>query len=127
MIQSEMNDILMVLAVGVFADKKVLSSEIQVFIRSVSRVQLSKRDIPMISEAKALTWFEMNKDEVRQKFAGPRSEFDAWFVPILERVGEHANKEACLHLLNMIFLADREIHNSETALMALIKRVWNLH
>lgn len=126
MLQPEMHDILMVLAVGVFADKKIHSSEIQVFMRSVSRVQLSKRDIPILSEAKALSWFEMNKGEVRQMFAGPRSEFDGWFIPILKRVGNHADKDALLHLLNMIFLADREMHNSETALMTLIKGVWNL-
>ena len=126
MLKSEMHDILMVLAVGVFADKKIHSSEIQVFMRSVSRVQLSKRDMPILSEAKALSWFEMHKDKVRQMFAGPRSEFDAWFIPILKRVGKHADKDALLHLLNMIFLADREMHNSEMALMTLIKRVWNV-
>lgn len=126
MLKPEMHDILMVLAVGVFADKKIHSSEIQVFIRSVSRVQLSKHDTPIMSEAKALSWFEMNKDEVRQMFAGPRSEFDSWFVPILKRVGQHADTDALLHLLNMIFLADREMHVSEMALMTLIKRVWNV-
>ncbi|WP_427452647.1 hypothetical protein [Litorimonas sp. WD9-15] len=126
MIQSEMNDILMVLAVGVFADKKIHSSEIEVFIRSVSRIRLSEYDVPKVSEAKALTWFEMNKDDIRERFNGPRSEFDAWLIPILKRVEDHADKEALLHLLNMIFLADREVHNSERAMMVLIKRVWNL-
>ena len=61
MLKSEMHDTLMVLAVGVFADKKIHSSEIQVFMRSVSRVKLSKNDESMLSEAKALSWFEMNK------------------------------------------------------------------
>jgi len=124
--QTELNDILMVLTVGVYADKRVHSSEIEVFIKSVSRLNLSNREIPKISEAKALAWFEMNKDEVRQIFNGPRSEFDSWFIPILKRVGTHGDKDALLHLLNMIFLADREVHISETALMVLIKRVWNL-
>ena len=124
--QSEMNDILMVLAVGIYADKKIHSSEIKVFIKSVSRVNLSKRKLPKISEARALAWFENNKDNVRHIFAGPRSEFDKWFVPILERVGVHAEKAALIHLLNMIFLADNEVHVSETALMALVKRVWRL-
>lgn len=124
--QSEMNDILMVLTVGIYADKKIHSSEIDVFIKSVSRIDLSRKDVPKLSEAKALAWFEMNKDHVRHIFTGPRSEFNAWFEPILERVGQHVDKQAFLHLLNMIFLADREVHNSEIALMALIKRVWNI-
>lgn len=124
--QTDLNDILLILTVGIYADKKIHSSEIEVFIKSVSRLNLSKRDIPTISEAKALAWFEMNKDNVRHIFNAPRSEFEKWFVPILERVGSHADKEALLHILNMIFLADREVHISETALMVLIKRVWGL-
>ena len=125
--QSEINDILMVLTVGIYADKKIHSSEIEVFIKSVSRMNLSNQNIPKLSEAKALAWFEMNKDHIRHIFAGPRSEFDAWFIPILNRVGTHANKPALLHLLNMIFLADNEVHVSETALMTFVKRTWKLN
>lgn len=126
MLESEINDILTVLAVGIFADKKIHSSEIQVFIKSVSSVKLSKNHVEQISEARALTWFEMNKDIVRAKFSGPRSEFDSWLIPILQRVGEQADKDTMLHLLNEIFLADNEFHISETALMVLIQRVWGL-
>ena len=124
--QSDLHDILMLLAVGVFADKRIHSSEIEVFIKSVSRLELSNRDLPKISEAKALSWYEMHKDEVRRRFAGPRAEFDEWFIPILNRVGTHADKIVLIDLLDMIFLADNEVHNSEKALMVLIKRVWNL-
>ncbi|MEP3654059.1 MAG: hypothetical protein ABJO36_04100 [Litorimonas sp.] len=124
--QTEMNDILMVLTVGIYADKRIHSSEIEVFIKSVARMNLSKHKLPKISEAKALAWFEMNKDHVRHIFSGPRSEFDKWFIPILKRVGQHGDKIALLNLLNMIFLADNEMHVSEIALNNLIKRVWNL-
>lgn len=124
--QTEMNDILMVLTVGIYADKKIHASEIEVFIKSVSRMNLSKHRLPTISEAKALAWFEMNKDHVRHIFSGPRSEFDRWFIPILERVGLHGDKLALLQLLRMIFLADNEMHVSELALTNLIKRVWGL-
>ena len=120
------NDILTVLAVGVFADKKVHSSELQVFIRSVSGVRLSKLKLPEVSETKALAWFEVNKPTIRKMFDGPNAEFNAWFVPILERVGEHANKDELLHLLNLIFIADDENHSSEMAMMALVKHVWEL-
>lgn len=124
--QSEQNDILMLLTVGVFADKRIHSSEVMVFMKSVSRMKLSKHDIPHISEAQALAWFEMNKDHVRHIFTVPTAEFEAWLIPILERLAAHVDKEALTHLLNMIFLADHEIHISEIALMTLIKRVWNL-
>lgn len=124
--QSELNDILMLLTVGIFADKRIHSSEVLVFMKSVSRIKLSTRDIPEISEAKALSWFEMNKDHVRHIFTVPTEEFEAWLIPILERLAVHADKDALLKLLDEIFEADQEIHISETALMTLIKRVWKL-
>ena len=126
MLQPEIQDILTVLTIGIFADGKIHSNEVKVFIKSVSRLKLSNYDLPKISEAKALSWFELNKEDMNQKLSDPRSEFDAWFLPILERVGQHADKDALLHLLTMIFLADNELHNSETALIALIRRMWNL-
>lgn len=121
-----MQDILTVLAVGIFADKKVFASEIQVFTRSVSRVELTNLEIPMISGAQALMWFELNKDNIREKFDGPRADFDNWLIPILERVAEHADTMALLKLLNQISLADDELHISEKALMVLVKKIWGL-
>lgn len=126
MLGKEPDDILTVLAVGVFADKRIFSSEIQVFISSVSNLELSDLDLPKISGAKALTWFEMNKQTIQDKFEGPRSEFDAWFVPILERVGEYVDKEKFLKQLDDIFIADDEIHISETAMRVLVERVWGV-
>lgn len=124
--QTDLNDILLLLTVGIYADKRVHANEIAVFTRSLSRLELSKNDIPKISEAKALAWFEMNKDNVRHIFNAPRSDFNRWFIPILERVGQHAHKSVLLRLLTDIFLADDEMHVSETALDVLIKRVWKL-
>ena len=124
MLDTKMNDILTVLAVGVFADKKIHSSEVLVFIRSVSTVQVSTLDLSLMSEAKALSWFELNKRLIKEKFEGPRDAFEAWFTPIVTRVGEHADKDAFLALLDKIFLADDEVHVSEAAMMVLVKRVW---
>ena len=125
--QSELDDILMVLLIGVYADKKIVSSEIKVFIRSVSRLNLSDRDLPKISEAKALAWFEMNKNHVREMFNSPRSKFERWFLPILKRVEKHGNKTTLFQILDMIFKADNEVHISEKALAVLIKRVWGIN
>jgi len=126
MIAKEMEDILTVLAVGIFADKKVFASEIQVFTRSVSRVGLTTLDIPMLSGAQALMWYETNKDHIRGKFNGPRAEFDAWLIPILERVSDHADTEYLVKLIEQISLADQELHISEKALMVLVERIWDL-
>ena len=124
MIDTELEDILTVLAIGVYADKRIFASEIQAFTRSVSGVELSKRENSKVSGAQALMWFEMHKDEIRAKFDGPRPEFDAWIVPILERVSEHGNIDELIRLLDTISVADDEFHISEKAFIVLAKKAW---
>ena len=115
MLDTELEDILTVLAVGVYADKRIFASEIQAFTRSVSSVALSRRENSTVTGAQALLWFEMNKDEIRDKFEGPRPEFDAWIIPILERVSEHGNIDELIGILDIISVADDEFHISEKA------------
>ncbi len=124
MIDTELEDILTVLAIGVYADKRIFASEIQAFTRSVSGVELSKRENSKVSGAKALMWFETHKDDIRAKFDGPRPEFDAWIVPILERVSEHGNIDELIRLLDTISVADDEFHISEKAFIVLAKKAW---
>ena len=125
-IEPEIQDILTILAVGVFADKRVFSSEIQVFTESAMHAVLPNRDMTAPSGAKALLWFEQNKDEIRAKFDGPRADFDAWLIPILERLAGKVDQEGLLQFLEKISLADEELHISEEALIVLVKRVWGL-
>ena len=123
---ADQQDIMWLLAIGIFADKRIFASEVEVFVKSVARIRMSKEQQSLPSEAKALMWFEMHKDIVKSKFSLPRSEFDAWFIPILKRVAKTADKSALAHILDMIFRADGDLHVSEVALMALIKREWDL-
>ena len=127
MLDTELEDILTVLAVGVYADKRIFASEIQAFTRSVSGVALSRRENSTVTGAQALLWFEMNKDEIRDKFDGPRPEFDAWIIPILERVSEHGNIDELIGLLDIISVADDEFHISEKAFIVLVKKIWGLN
>jgi len=124
MIDTELEDILTVLAIGVYADKRIFASEIQAFTRSVSGVELSKRENSKVSGAQALMWFETHKDDIRAKFDGPRPEFDAWIIPILHRVSEHGNIDELIGLLDTISLADDEFHISEKAFIVLAKKAW---
>ena len=127
MLDTELEDILTVLAVGVYADKRIFASEIQAFTRSVSGVALSRRENSTVTGAQALLWFEMNKDEIRDKIDGPRPEFDAWIIPILERVSEHGNIDELIGLLDIISVADDEFHISEKAFIVLVKKIWGLN
>ena len=127
MLDTELEDILTVLAVGVYADKRIFASEIQAFTRSVSSVALSRRENSTVTGAQALLWFEMNKDEIRDKFDGPRPEFDAWIIPILERVSEHGNIDELIGILDIISVADDEFHISEKAFIVLVQKIWGLN
>ena len=127
MLDTELEDILTVLAVGVYADKRIFASEIQAFTRSVSGVALSRRENSTVTGAQALLWFEMNKDEIRDKFEGPRPEFDAWIIPILERVSEHGNIDELIGILDIISVADDEFHISEKAFIVLVQKIWGLN
>jgi len=127
MLDTELEDILTVLAVGVYADKRIFASEIQAFTRSVSSVALSRRENSTVTGAQALLWFEMNKDEIRDKFEGPRPEFDAWIIPILERVSEHGNIDELIGILDIISVADDEFHISEKAFIVLVQKIWGLN
>lgn len=122
-----MQDILTVLAIGVYADKRIFASEIQAFTRSVSGVELSRRENSKVSGAQALMWFELQKDDIRAKFDGPRPEFDAWIIPILQRVAEHGNIDELIGLLDTISVADDEFHISEKAFIVLVKKVWGIN
>ena len=127
MIEPEIQDILTVLAVGVYADKRIFASEIQAFTRSVSGVALSKRENSKVTGAQALLWFEMNKDDIRAIFDGPRPDFDAWIIPILQRVAEHGNIPELISLLDNIAMADDEFHISEKAFIVLVKKMWGVN
>jgi hypothetical protein len=125
-ISSDMNDVLLLLGVAIFADKRVLASEVEVFTKSVSRLKLAELDFSIVSEAKALSWFELNRDLIQSKFKLPRADFETWFLPILSRIRQHSDIEALKYLLQLIFEADAEVHVSEIALMKLVEREWDI-
>lgn len=126
MLNEDVEDILFLLGVAIFADKRVYASEIEIFTRSVSQLKLSDLDFSVVSEARALSWFTLNRELIETKFKLPRDDFERWFVPILGRIRQHADIEALKYLMQLIFEADNEVHISEVALMKLIEREWGL-
>ena len=125
-IPRDMEDILTLLSIAIFADKRVFLSEIQIFTRSVSSLKLSHLDFSTVTEARALNWFELNRDNLEQKFSLPTGQFEAWLCPILARIRNHADIGALKYLMQLIFEADGEVHISEKALLALLEREWSL-
>ena len=51
-----LNSVLNLIAATIFADKRVYASEVEVFIKQTSQLDLIKRLEPKISEAKLLAW-----------------------------------------------------------------------
>ena len=120
--KSELKDILSLFAATVFADKRVFATEIDVFIKTTSKLKIVTHLAPKISEAKLLAWYEMNKDEIRKKLEMPY--FKDWFYDLLERLKDIPDKSEILETMHAISLADGEIHVSERALMTLSERYW---
>lgn len=120
--KSELKDILSLIAAAVFADKRVFATEIDVFIKTTSKLKIVTHLAPKISEAKLLAWYEMNKDEIRKRLETPY--FKDWFYDLLERLKDIPDKSEILKTMHAISLADGDIHVSERALMALSERYW---
>ena len=121
---SEFDDILTLLSLSIFADKKVYAVEIKTLVQAATKIPLINGSQEFLSEAKVLSWYEIHKDEIREKMDLPRSEFDAWLIPILTRVKGTSDKETLSHLMEMIAVADGEVHVSERALIKLIDQNW---
>ncbi len=121
---NEFDDILTILTLSVLADKKIYASEIDTLVKAATRIHLINDSQTILTEAKVLVWFENNKDKIKAKMNLPRSEFDAWVIPVLKRIKQNSDIDTLTHLMEMIAVADGEVHVSERALINLVKRNW---
>lgn len=124
MVVSEFDDVLTLLSLSIFADKKVYASEIDTLVKAATRISLINGSPITLSEAKVLAWFETHKGDIQRKMDLPRSEFDSWLIPILKRVKVNSDRETLTHLMEMIAISDGEVHVSERALINLVKANW---
>ena len=118
------NNILSLIAATIFADQRVLDSEIQVFVESTTKLKILSDAQPKLSEAQILTWYETNKDEIFQKVKAPY--FKTWFYDLLEQLSDIDDKEMIIDIMQKISRADGSVHVSERALFTLAKRYWRL-
>lgn len=124
MFSDEQNDVLSLLAATIFADKHVYVSEIDMFTGVVLELTSLSQTTPELSEAKVLTWYEMNKDDIRQKVIAPY--FKDWFYSLLDRISKVEDKPAILTAMEKISLADGSVHVGERTLIMLAKQHWKL-
>jgi len=124
MISEELHDLLSLLAATIFADKRVFAQEIETFLKAAEDIREIRNTNETVSEAKLLSWFDANADNIRNKLQTP--EFESWFYACLDRLGELDDKQALMSIMQDIAKADDDFHISEKALIVLTASYWNL-
>ncbi len=122
MFNSQVEALLTVLALSVFADKRVLSTEIAAFIESATEInEKVQSDIP-VTEAKLLMWFEMNRIRLGDKVRLGPIGFKHWFDSVMSDLAKFSDRDFLIRGLQRISLSDGELHISEKALCVLVER-----
>ena len=60
MISKELDDLLSLFAAVIIADKRVFAQEIDVLLKATSTLKIALDIQPNLSEARILSWYEMN-------------------------------------------------------------------
>jgi len=122
MFNREVEAVLSVIALSIFADKRVLSTEIAAFVKSADIIKANVHSDLPLSEAKLLLWFEMNREQIRAKMELDAIEFKAWFEAIFNEFPRLPDKTFISEIVESIARADGELHVSEKALYVMLER-----
>lgn len=114
------------LAIAIVADGRVANEETAVFQKAISQIALSNSNITLPSEPTAMSWFSKYKNDIRTIVFGPQSALEDRLNALLDRLAPHTRPEALIHVLQMISIADGELHQSETQLISFIKQRWQM-
>ncbi len=120
----EHNNILSLIAATIFADRRVLDSEVQAFVQSTAKLKLLKNSKPALTEALILVWYETNRDDIFKTVKAPY--FKDWFYDLLDKLSNMEEKDLVIEIMQKISRADGSVHVSERALFTLAKRHWGL-
>lgn len=109
--------VLELLAMTIFADKKVCSEEIMAFVETVQFLQVKNVLLTDLSEAKIILWYETYKSSLAEQLK--TAEFEDWLRKTLAQVRQVADKQVILEGIEKIARADNELHISEKAFKVL--------
>lgn len=124
MISEKLHDLLSVIAVTIFADKRVFATEIETFLKMSEKVQQLRKSDDRLSEAKLLSWFDANSATIRDKIRTPQ--FESWFYASLDRLNGLYDKQSIIDIMSEIAKSDDDFHISEQALIVLTANRWKL-
>lgn len=123
-LNSHSANVIALLTMAIFADRRVLSQEVQALIETVLRLQHDGILSSNHSEASLLLWYENNKHE----FIGilQKGEFESWLESTLLELAEFPHKTRLFEAILAIARSDNEEHVSEQALAMLVARHWDI-
>lgn len=124
-ITREIDDILTLLALSIFADKRVFAAEIDAFMGEAKKLQNILNFDPKLTEAGLLSWFECHREDLRRQIESP--EFSTWIVPLLKRLEPLRYKTRILDIMYEISISDGELHQSESGLIYFTAKHWNVN
>lgn len=118
---NQVEALLTIIALSIFADKRIFSSEISTFVDSAKEIQAhAASDLP-VTEAKLLMWFEMNRMRLSDKIRLGPVGFQHWFESVIGELHHYPDKDFIMTMLDRIAHADGEFHVSERALSVLVR------
>ena len=113
--------LLTIFALSIFADKRVLSSEISALIKSAEDIDSRVNSSLPVTEAKLLMWFETNRMRLEDKLRLGPIGFKRWFESVMSDLSDFSDQALLTDLLHRTSLADGELHVSEKALRILVE------
>ena len=119
-----LDDILSLLAASIFADKRILSSELDAFVEAGQNLDAAAMRGADLSEAALRVWYEQHNPGIRAKMATPY--FKDWFYELLARLSDLPGKRKILEAMLFISRADGQVHVSERALITLAAQYWQV-
>ena len=117
-------DLLTLLALAVFADKRVFASEIEAFVTAATKLLNIEAASSDVFEQAAFNWFEQNRGFIQTKLTSQG--FEQWFLGLLDGLQGIENKAEILGYLREISEADQDVHVSEKALVVLAAKRWSV-
>lgn len=122
MFNPQINAVLTLIALSIFADKRVLSTEITAFVKSADIIQKNVKSPIPITETKLLMWFELNRGDIQEKMRLSSPRFKQWFDQVVSELPILRDKSFISKIVGDIAKADGELHISEKALSVMLER-----
>lgn len=117
-----LSGLLHLIAATILADKRFYASDGDTFIKEARAMILVRQLEPKLSEARLLSWFELNKGAVQENLKAPY--FKDWYYNLLKQLSDVPDKKSILDVMHKISSTDDKVHESGRALIILAERYW---